>query len=48
LIVVQVAGLLTFEPLYVVILSIALGIASYWIVARVAPRFSREGIINTF
>jgi len=47
LIVVQIAGLLTFKPLYVVGLSIALGIASYWIVARIAPRFTREAIINT-
>jgi ABC-2 type transport system permease protein len=47
LIVVQIAGLLTFKPLYVVGLSIALGLVSYWIVARLAPRFTREAIITT-
>jgi ABC-type transport system involved in multi-copper enzyme maturation permease subunit len=47
LIVVQIAGLMTFKPLYVVVLSIVLFIASYWIVARLAPRFTREAIIAT-
>jgi ABC-type Na+ efflux pump permease subunit len=47
LIVVQIAGLLTFKPPYVVGLSIALGFVSYWIVARLAPRFTREAIITT-
>jgi ABC-2 type transport system permease protein len=47
LIVVQITGLLTFKPLYVVGLSIVLCMASYWIVARIAPRFTREAIINT-
>lgn len=47
LIVVQITGLLTFKPLYVVGLSVAAYIVSYWIVARIAPRFTREAIINT-
>lgn len=47
LIVVQIAGLLTFEPLYVVLLGLALGIISYLIITRIAPRFNREEIINT-
>jgi ABC-type Na+ efflux pump permease subunit len=47
LIVVQIAGLLTFKPLYVVLLGIALAAISYLIITRLAPRFTREGIINT-
>lgn len=47
LIVVQIAGLLTFKPLYVVVFSVVLLLTSYLIVVRVAPRFTREGIINT-
>jgi ABC-type Na+ efflux pump permease subunit len=46
LIVAQIAGLLTFKPVYVVALSIAIGLISYWIVARIAPRFDREAIIT--
>jgi ABC-type Na+ efflux pump permease subunit len=47
LIVAQIAGLLTFKPLYVAGLSIVIGLVSFWIVARIAPRFDRETIITT-
>jgi ABC-type transport system involved in multi-copper enzyme maturation permease subunit len=47
LIVAQIAGLLAFKPLYVIGLSIIIGLVSLWIVARIAPRFDRETIIAT-
>lgn len=47
LIVVQIAGLVTFRPILVVALAALLIAAAYLIVARVAPRFSREAIIST-
>lgn len=47
LVVAQVTGLLIFKPLYVVIFSLVLMVAGYLIAVRIAPRFSRESIINT-
>jgi ABC-2 type transport system permease protein len=47
LIVVQIAGLITFRPVLVIGLAAALAAVSYLIIARLAPRFSREGIIST-
>jgi ABC-2 type transport system permease protein len=47
LIVVQIAGLVTFRPLLVVALAAVLFAVSYLIIAQVAPRISREAIIST-
>lgn len=47
LIIVQITGVIIFNALYVVLFSIALVIISYFIIVRVAPRFSRENIIST-
>ncbi len=47
LLIVQIAGLVTFRALYVVLLSLALFGVGLLLLARVAPRFTREGIIRT-
>jgi ABC-2 type transport system permease protein len=47
LIVVQIAGVITFNPLFVVLLAAVLGATGILITLRVAPRFSREAIITT-
>ncbi|MBN1837459.1 MAG: ABC transporter permease subunit [Spirochaetales bacterium] len=47
LIVVQVAGLVTFRPALVVALAAILMALAYLIIIRLAPRFSREAIIST-
>jgi hypothetical protein len=47
LIVVQIAGVVTFRPVLVVGLAAVLVVLSYVIISRIAPRFSRETIIGT-
>jgi len=47
LVVAQVAGLLVLRPLYVILLALVLAGASLWIIARAAPRYSRESMIDT-
>lgn len=47
LIIVQITGLFVLKPLYIFIFSLILAAAGYLVTAKVAPRFSRESIINT-
>lgn len=47
LIVVQLAGLVTFSALYALLFALALIAVGVLLLARVAPRFTREGIIRT-
>jgi ABC-type Na+ efflux pump permease subunit len=47
LIIVQITGLFILKPLYIIILGLILVAAGYLVTLRVAPRFSRESIINT-
>lgn len=47
LIIVQIAGLVIFRPFLVVALAAVLAAVSYLVIARIAPRFSREAIIST-
>jgi ABC-type Na+ efflux pump permease subunit len=47
LVAVQVAGLVVFNALYVILFSLVLLAVTYLIVSRTAPRFTREGIIST-
>ncbi len=47
LIIVQIAGIVTFRVLYVVLFSLVLFGVGLLLLARVAPRFTREGIIRT-
>ena len=44
---VQIAGVLTLRPLYVLIASPLFFLASYLIYGKIGPRFSREGILTT-
>jgi ABC-type transport system involved in multi-copper enzyme maturation permease subunit len=44
---VQLAGIVVFNPVYVVILSIGVLVVSYLAITRLGPRFSRERIIST-
>jgi len=46
LLVVQVAGLVVFRPLFAVLLAAALAGLACWILARTAPRFTRERIVS--
>ncbi len=47
LVAVQISGVVVFRPLYVVLLSAVLLGASYLVLVRVLPRFSRESIVST-
>lgn len=46
LIVLQVTGLVIFNPLYVLLAAIAVFVLDYVLISRLAPRFSREGIVT--
>ena len=47
LVVVQMTGLLVFNPLYVIIFSGVLFAVSYLVYGKVGPKFTRESILNT-
>jgi hypothetical protein len=46
LIVLQITGLVIFNPLYVLLAAVVVFIADYLLVTRLPPHFSREGIIT--
>lgn len=48
LIVVQITGLLTFSPLFIVLISLLILGLDYLIMGRMTPKFNREKIIATF
>ena len=44
---IQVTGIVVFNPIYVVVLSVGILVVTYLAITRLGPRFSRERIINT-
>jgi len=46
LIVLQVTGLVIFNPLYVLLAALIVFILDYILISRLAPRFNREGIVT--
>ncbi|MGM0431303.1 MAG: ABC transporter permease subunit [Spirochaetota bacterium] len=46
LIVLQITGLVIFNPLYVLLAAVVVLLLDYLLISRLAPRFSREGIIT--
>jgi hypothetical protein len=44
---VQITGVVTFKPLYLLMFSAVLLAAAYVIIAKIGPRFDRERIITT-